>query len=77
MPDSRPPELSVKVNEEMIVTENVGIDARKDFGSEQLPIDVTENPWDVSTSPESPPPSGQVAGDGLAVASGDSGTSNE
>ena len=46
-------------------TENVK--TQKDYGSEQLPTDAVENPWDVPVQPGIPSPSDQVTGNGEAV----------
>jgi hypothetical protein len=39
-------------------------EAQRDFGSEQLPTEIGENPWDVPSEPGGLPPSEEVAGDG-------------
>ncbi len=36
----------------------------EDFGSERLPTEAAQNPWDVPADPGSVPPSTTVAGDG-------------
>ena len=39
------------------------LEERRDFGSERLPTDLAENPWDTPTDSGGVPPSQRVAGD--------------
>lgn len=40
------------------------VEDRQDYGSERLPTDVKQNPWDTPSVPGEVPPSQRVAGDG-------------
>ena len=48
---------------------NQNAETDKDFGSERLPTDTTQNRWDMPSGPDGIPPSERVAGGGATETS--------